>query len=285
MHKTYVTRRLTCALWTGIVLQHKKRHAMSQFAPESRTKAKSQPQRVVDGVMARIQGGALKPGDRVPPEPELMREFEVSRTVVREAMSRLQAGGLVETRHGIGTFVLEAHANAPLLGKAMGNIKIRQKLAMLELRISLESEAASLAAARRNEQHLTAMRAALDDYDAHLREGVSTTGDDYRFHVQIAAATGNEYFEEVLCNLGSATMANRGPDRVPDTGAVSTDTGRVGPFGEPLMALAEGKEITQREHESIYDAIRRGDAASARAAMFMHLSNSRERLRNKVGEV
>jgi GntR family transcriptional regulator, transcriptional repressor for pyruvate dehydrogenase complex len=255
---------------------------MPSFAADLPAKAKSQPQRVVDGVLARIQDGTLKPGDRVPPEPELMRAFEVSRTVVREAMSRLQAGGLVETRHGIGTFVLEQGPAAPLLSRPLGNIKIRQKLAMLELRISLESEAASLAAVRRSEQHLMDMRASLDAYDAHRRSGQQTVDDDFRFHVQIAAATGNEYFEEVLGSLGRATMSGR---TLVEAEAVSEAGRWSGTFGEPLKELADGKAISQLEHEAIFDAIKRGDAAAARAAMFMHLSNSRERLRAKTGEV
>lgn len=239
--------------------------------PNSRSRPVSQPQRVVDGVSERIFNGTLKPGDRVPPEPELMREFAVSRTVVREAMSRLQAARMVETRHGVGTFVLEHASDAPLLGKPLGSLQIQQKLAMLELRISLESDAASFAAMRRSPAHLQAMREALDAYSTHLHEGAPTIDDDYHFHIQIAQATGNPYFEEVLSNLGSATMRGL-------TGAE-----RNKPFGEPLMALAAGKEVTQREHEAIYDAIRRSDAAAARAAMFMHLSNSRERLRDKIG--
>ena len=68
----------------------------------------SQSQRVVAGVTDRIQRGDLKPGERVPPEPELMREFGVSRSVVREAVSRLQASGLLHTRQGVGSFVLAA---------------------------------------------------------------------------------------------------------------------------------------------------------------------------------
>jgi GntR family transcriptional repressor for pyruvate dehydrogenase complex len=255
---------------------------MNVLAQARRAKAKSQPQRVVDGVLARIQDGSLKPGDRVPPEPELMREFEVSRTVVREAMSSLQAAGLVETRHGIGTFVLEQNFHAPLLGKAPGKVKLREKLAMLELRISLESDAASLAAVRRAEEHLVGMREALKDYDVQRRLGTSTTDADYRFHMLIAAATGNPYFEEVLANLGSATMTYRGPDGTGGEGSSAADTSRTRPFGEPLKVLADGKEITQQEHEAIFEAIRRRDAAAARAAMFMHLSNSRERLRSKV---
>ena len=233
-------------------------------------RVKSQPQRVVDGVSARIHGGDLKPGDRVPPEPSLMREFGVSRTVVREAMSRLQASGLVETRQGVGTFVLASPVGGPLLSIGVGDVQVRQKLAMLELRISLESEAASLAATRRTDEHLTGMRRALDTFDAQRQRGASTTEADFQFHVQIAAATGNEYFAEVLQSLGNATIP-RPPGAEPTTTGVR--------FGEAQPVLESGKATTQREHEAIYEAIRRADPAAARAAMFMHLTNSRERMR------
>lgn len=249
---------------------------MSTLLQEQPLRAKSQPQRVVDGVSERIHSGALKPGDRVPPEPSLMREFNVSRTVVREAMSRLQARGLVETRQGVGTFVLATPAPEPLLAIASPDVQVRQKLAMLELRISLESEAASLAAMRRRDEHLQAMRAALDAFDAQRRVGGSTTEHDFQFHVQIAAATGNEYFEEVLCSLGNATIRRPTSDGA-EAAPADKPTAR---FGEAQAVLESGKAITQREHEAIYDAIYRGDAAAARAAMFMHLSNSRERMRS-----
>ena len=246
--------------------------------PTQPARAISQPQRVVDGVTERIHNGALQPGDRVPPEPELMREFGVSRSVVREAVSRLQASGLVATRQGVGTFVLEASQQTrPLLAATARDVRIKQVLAMLELRISLESEAAHLAALRRTEAHLVAMRAALDTFEQHRRSGASTTEDDFNFHVQIASATGNEYFEEVLRNLGSAT--------IPRPRTTPTDTPAQAPsFGAPLASLEHNKEITQREHEEIYDAIRRQDPAAARAAMLMHLIHSRERLRVARGD-
>ena len=252
-------------------------------SPDQPTRTKSQPQRVVDGVTARIRGGELGPGDRVPPEPELMREFGVSRSVVREAMSRLQASGLVETRQGAGTFVLAPSAAEPLLSIATRGVEVRRVLAMLELRISIESDAASLAAQRRGDAHLAAMRQALDSFDAHRRTGQSTIEDDFRFHAQVAAATGNEYFEEVLRSLGSLTI-RRGATK-PDAAAKApqADQAEAQPrFGEAQPSLEHNKEITQREHEAIYEAIRRGDAATARAAMFMHLSNSRERLRSTL---
>ncbi len=253
--------------------------------PSSPSRAVSQPQRVVDGIAERIGNGLLSPGDRVPTEPELMREFGVSRTVVREAMSRLQASGLVATRQGVGTFVLEPSQARPLLAAA-SSTRIRQVLAMLELRISLESEAAHLAAQRRSNAHLAAMRAALDAFDAHRRAGASTTEDDFAFHVQIAAATGNEYFEEVLRSLGSATIPR--PAQPPRAHAPAPAAEAAPPpaptFGTPLVSLEHNKEVTQREHEDIYEAIRRQDANAARAAMLMHLIHSRERLRMVRGD-
>src|SRR6218665_272825 len=90
---------------------------------------------LVEALGARIRAGRLALGDKLPTEAAIMAEFEVSRTVVREAISKLQASGLVETRHGIGTFVLG-------LGQAPG-FKItadqfstlRDVIAVLELRI------------------------------------------------------------------------------------------------------------------------------------------------------
>lgn len=58
----------------------------------------------------KIRQGLLQEGDKLPTETELVRSYDVSRTVVREALSKLQASGLVETKHGIGTFVLPARS-------------------------------------------------------------------------------------------------------------------------------------------------------------------------------
>jgi DNA-binding FadR family transcriptional regulator len=65
---------------------------------------------IVDNLAASIRNGKLRVGEKLPTESEIMARFEVSRTVVREALSRLQASELVSTRHGIGTFVIEPSA-------------------------------------------------------------------------------------------------------------------------------------------------------------------------------
>src|SRR5690349_16195475 len=96
----------------------------------------------------RIGDGVYPPGSKLPSESTIAEEMGVSRTVVREAISRLNAAGIAATRHGIGTFVA---ADIPPLNidfDSATKVTIDDALAMLELRISLEVEAAALAAAR-----------------------------------------------------------------------------------------------------------------------------------------
>ena len=68
---------------------------------------------IVGTLEAEIRAGQLPVGNKLPTEAEIMHRFDVSRTVVREALSRLQASGLVETRHGIGTFVSPPEPASP----------------------------------------------------------------------------------------------------------------------------------------------------------------------------
>jgi DNA-binding FadR family transcriptional regulator len=247
---------------------------MSQAPDPSSTRAPSQSQRVVDGVTQRIRAGELKPGQRVPPEPALMREFGVSRSVVREAVSRLQANALVRTRHGVGSFVLPPQPDGSLMQAPDATLKLQQKLAMLELRLSLESDAAALAAQRRTPEQLAAMELALDDFNRQHTAGEGTVEADFRFHELIAQATGNEYFVHVLQSIGTATIL-----RSNTRASRPTPPPKSPRFGEPTPQLRSGKEITAQEHRAVFDAIARSDTAMARAAMYMHLNNSRERLK------
>jgi len=82
-------------------------------------------QAVVDRLSGRIRRGEFKPGDKLPTESQITQAFGVSRTVVREAMSRLQAAELVETRHGIGTFVREGAGSAPFRIDQVATAKLR----------------------------------------------------------------------------------------------------------------------------------------------------------------
>lgn len=219
-------------------------------------------QQVVAHLSNLIGTGALAPGEKLPTESEIVRQRGVSRTVVREAISRLQAAGLVVTRHGIGTFVLASGARQNF-GIQPGSVTtLRDVLAMLELRISLETEAAALAAIRRTDQHLAEMRKALDAFRLGLRNGEETITADFQFHFGIAKATGNHYFSDILHHLGPSVIPR---SRFP--------TSERQPEEKDYLVRISN------EHEDTYNAIVRHDSEAARAALRNHLGNSRERMR------
>ncbi|WP_027815300.1 FadR/GntR family transcriptional regulator [Paraburkholderia bannensis] len=217
---------------------------------------------VVHYVNEQIASRALKPGDKLPTESSLMTLLGVSRTVVREAISRLQAMSVIETRHGIGSFVLEPRRE-PLDLDVVPASTLNDLLSVLELRISLETECAGLAAQRASERDLANIRTALDAISAATRSGGDSAGADLQFHVSVARATGNRYFVDILTQMGAALIPRH---RIDSAGIAHSDP----------KAYAE---LVNREHESIFEAIARQDPEGARAAMRMHLSSSRERLR------
>jgi DNA-binding FadR family transcriptional regulator len=255
-------------------------------SPSSHTGQNSAPRRrprslaleLVDGLGERIRDGRLKPGDKLPTEAAIMAEFGVSRTVVREAISKLQASGLVSTRHGVGTFV---EAFEPVGSEAVGfsiapaqYATLRDVVAVLELRIGVETEAAGLAAQRRSAKDLAAMRQALDAMAAAVEAGDDAVAADFQFHLEITRATQNPHFAQLMGTLGT---------RVIPRARLAPDTGAAAAAGLPVPA-ADGDRLAylrrvQAEHESIFDAIAAQDTEGARAAMRTHLANSRERRR------
>jgi GntR family transcriptional regulator, transcriptional repressor for pyruvate dehydrogenase complex len=214
----------------------------------------------------RIHEGALKPGDRLPTEQEMIEEFSVSRTVVREAMTSLKAAGLVASQQGVGAFVLQGDATPSFRIDGTSLNLIKDVIAVLELRAALESDAAALAAQRRSEKHLDAMRAALDRMAAAIDASEDAVAPDLDFHRTIAEATGNHHFTHLFSYLG-ALMIPR----------ARVQTSRY--FGADR---SEYLRRVNREHDDIYEAIKRQDTETARSAMRLHLSNSRERLRRAM---
>ena len=158
---------------------------------------------MVESLGERIRDGRLAPGDKLPTEAAVMAEFGVSRTVVREAISKLQAAGMVETRHGIGTFVVGLGDASAFRIEPQQLGTLRDVIAMLELRIGIESEAAGLAAQRRTAANLAVMREALDAFAAAVEAGRDAVAADFQFHTEIARATQNEHFAGLLATLGA----------------------------------------------------------------------------------
>lgn len=218
---------------------------------------------LVESLGERIRDGRLAPGDKLPTEAAFMTEFGVSRTVVREALSKLQASGLVETRHGVGTFVVGLGDASAFRIAPEQLATLRDVVAMLELRIGVETEAAGLAAQRRTAQNLVAMRDALSAFNQAVETGRDAVSADFQFHIEVMRATQNPHFSSLMATLGTMVIPRARLDR-------------SRPLDDERLAYLRR---VNNEHLSILDAIDNQDVEAARAAMRTHLANSRERRR------
>lgn len=235
---------------------------MDSSHPLASHKPRSLALGVVNYVAELIRDSRIAPGEKVPSEAEIIRALGVSRSVVREAMSHMQAAGMVETRQGKGTFVLDRTPQT--MGLALNhNMSKEEVLSLLELRIMLETEAAGLAATRRSDAQLQRIRACLDTFLAHCDKPGNTAADDTQLHLAIAQAANNPYLLDVLTHIHK--------EQLPLARQASAHI----PRDAPEVYIAR----VRQEHEDIVGTIARQDPESARAAMRTHLSNSRERLR------
>jgi len=218
---------------------------------------------VMESLASNIREGLIPAGAKLPSESEIMARFDVSRTVVREAISQLQANKLVETRHGVGTFALAPQSTDNFQIVDVDLATVSDVIQVLELRISLETEAAGLAAQRRTPQNLEAMQTLLDAFAAALSDDSDAVPSDFQFHMEVARSTGNRHFADLMTYLGTMIIPR-----------ARVNTPSSAPEGR-----AQYLQRVHGEHENIFNAIRNQDAEAARAAMRTHLSNSKERLK------
>ena len=236
----------------------------SSITPARPRRVRGLVNEVMESLATSIREGAIKPGEKLPTESEIVARFDVSRTVVREAISRLQANRLVETRHGVGTFALApAQDNGNFRIADVDFATVSDVIALLELRISLETEAAGLAAQRRTVQNLQSMQTQLDAFSAAIEGDSDALPSDFQFHMEVARATGNRHFSDLMNYLGTMIIPRA---------RVNT------PNSAPEGRLAYLRRV-HGEHESIFSAIRTQDTDAARAAMRTHLANSKDRLK------
>jgi GntR family transcriptional repressor for pyruvate dehydrogenase complex len=216
-------------------------------------------ERVADALSAEIKSSRFRPGDKLPTEPELAEQFSVSRTVVREAMSRLKSLGLVESRQGSGVYVLEATI-APLSFDASYAVSKEAVVQMVEVRRALEAEVAGLAALRRSAADLRNIRQAIVSLDKAVESGGDGVQEDVTFHRAIADAARNPF---LLSTLQYLSRFLHGATRV-----TRANEARRGDFA---------REVKQ-EHQAILAAIESKDPTAARAAAFDHMNNAIRRI-------
>ncbi len=218
---------------------------------------------IAESLAAEIKGGKLEPGARLPTEQAMVAAMGVSRTVVREAVAALRAEGLVVTRQGAGAFVATDIWRRPFRLAGGEQLGVGHVLNVMELRASVEAEAAGLAAARATPAARRHVARALAAIDAAIRRGESAVDEDFAFHRAIALATGNPQFSHFLEYLGRFII----------------------PRQSIRMAAHQGSgqraylELIQHEHRAIFAAIAAGEAKAAREAMRRHLANSQARYR------
>ncbi len=213
-----------------------------------------------------IRSGRLRAGERLPTEQELIVQFQVSRTVVREAMASLRTEGLIISRQGAGVFVADSTVGRPFRIISDELRSLEEVENVLQLRLAVEVEAAGLAAGHRNKQDLQNIRDCLDKIDEAIDRDETAVKEDLAFHCAISAATGNPYFERFMLFLGPVIIPRQ--------------TMRLG-LGNPAERRAYIGQV-QTEHHRIYAAVKKGDSDAARLHTREHLEAGRARYRRLV---
>lgn len=205
-----------------------------------------------------VESGTWPEGARLPPETDLAQVHGVSRPVVREALIRLRADGVIGPRGGAGNYVLDGEAGDESGYRPIENVA--DLIQVFEFRFSLECDIASFAALRRDQSDLDEIQASAEALS--LEGSEENFGDaDFRFHIALARASRNEMFVTTL------NMLRR---------QIVFGMRLVGEFRQVRTSTRE--ETILQEHEAIVSAIVARNASDAATAMSQHITNSRKRL-------
>lgn len=201
--------------------------------------------KIYEQVVLRIQdmlhAGTLTVGDKLPPERDLASTFQVSRSSIREAIRSLQEKGIVESRRGNGTFVINTGDIIEPLAEAVTEQRI-YLLQIMEFRQAIEPAMAGLAARNATPEQLAEIAAIMQAKAPEPPVG-EPWEKDIRFHCAIAKASGNPLFEQALFNASTALEETRqAPLQTPERRAQSCSM-----HNEIFNALAAGDETMATE--------------------------------------
>ncbi len=222
------------------------------------TRRKGLADHVFDKLNRAIKSGAYGADERLPTEHDLASEFEVSRPIIREALRRLRAQGLIYSRRGAGSFVRQPGLRAPLGFGTVASIADLERC--YEFRITLEPAAAAAAADRHTPEAMGAIETALAEMRDATERQRHREDADFAFHLAIARASDNRYIATAM-------------EALQDHIAVGMQF-----HGRSLKVTPDGLAQVYAEHRAIRDTIREGRAAQAQDLMRAHLIGSRERL-------
>ncbi|MEU5850695.1 FadR/GntR family transcriptional regulator [Saccharopolyspora shandongensis] len=212
-------------------------------------------EQVVQRLREHVADSGLRVGDRLPPERELAERLGVSRASVKQAIVVLEVQGLVEVRHGGGTYLRRESLDVEPVAELVA--RKRRLPDVLEAREALETKLAELAAQRRTDADLAEIDAALAAMRREIAEGGLGSEGDRRFHAAITAAAHSSLLADFMRTIATEIAESRQESlRQPNR---------------------PGKSLAQ--HERIAEAIREGNPRAAVTAMRRHLQTvSRVRL-------
>lgn len=219
---------------------------------------------IIDKLAGMIASGNLKPGDKLPSEPELMKQFGVGRSSVREAIGALSLIGLITVRPGQGTHVAKAseasHAKPVGLMLGVGREKIRE---LVETRIILEEATAALAAERATDEEMAEIVHHHELLRPPLKSHQEVIEADIGFHLAIAKAGHNSVLIRFLSELRQPMQH----------------------WMEQKAKYDWGYATVHEQHQLIVDAIASHDAERAKTAMKNHLESTGEKLVSAILEL
>ncbi|WP_410791733.1 FadR/GntR family transcriptional regulator [Kribbella sp. C-35] len=204
-------------------------------------------EQVAGQITSWITENGLQPGDRLPPERELAQRLGVSRATLSQALVALEVIGAVVVRHGDGTVLTERARTAPVIEAIRAHADRLPEI--IEARDALESKLAALAASRRTEADLTAIRSALDAMERDIEAGGRGVEGDEAFHGAVTAAARSELLAQMMIAIH---------DLIRETRLES-----LSQPGRPRESLAG--------HRKVADAIAAGDPDAAAQAMHEHV--------------
>jgi DNA-binding FadR family transcriptional regulator len=231
----------------------------AMYSPIERTRVFEQ---IVTQIERRILTGELRHGDYLGSERELAEQFGASRTAVREALTTLAQRGLVDMRPGRGTMVIDGTSEAMRHSlRLMMRIGSQHTPAHLtEVREILEPEIAALAAERASDEHIAAMRAAIDTMERSLNDTDAFIAADNDFHRALARGSGNPLILALMDSIVDLLSDQR----------------------KMIFATPGGPQHGQAHHKRVLSAIIANDPAAARASMRAHMEQVREDSRRRA---
>ena len=216
---------------------------------------------LVESLRNKILGGNMPAGTKLPAAKDIEEQAGVSRSVVREAVAALKAEGLIISRQGVGMFVANKTQIQRFEIDSKEFASIEDAVQILELRMAVELEMASMAAKNRTDAQMQTIWNCLEKFDRQLENGNDARQEDLDFHLAIANASGNPYFSRFIKFIGKGVIPPRDivtkNENAPDSNEYLT--------------------IIQSEHKKIASAIDSQEYEQARYATMEHLGNSRKR--------